>query len=209
LTGRDHLAEKLIDRLERDEPAALGLLFDHYRATLRHEIEQDLAADPRLNGRFDASDVVQEVFLDSQQQIAYFLANRTRISFLGWLRGLARERRLKFVRAHLDAQCRTVRKQQALPDDSGNQPEDSGSSPSNVAARAEECQRVRIALDQLKSDERDVIRLRIHEAKTNREVAELLGLTPEAVAKRLERAMQRLKEVMGPTSGGTTKGADA
>src|SRR5262245_31290872 len=100
----------LLERLARGDEEALGHLFDRYREDLRREVARDLAADPRLGARFDASDVVQEVFLDARKQVGAFLAAGDRIDFSGWLRGLARERRLKFLRDHLDAQCRTAKR---------------------------------------------------------------------------------------------------
>ena len=111
----------LLDRLAGGDDEALGALFDAYRSRLRLEVARALAADPRLAARFDASDVVQEVFLDARQQVRSFLACG-RVDFWVWLRGLARERRLKCLRDHLDAQCRTARRQQALPDESWQHP---------------------------------------------------------------------------------------
>src|SRR5262245_32069446 len=116
-TASDQLAT-LLDGLERGDETALGALFDHYRAGLREELAPDLDRDPRLQARFDASDVVQEVFLDARQQLGWYLANRDRVEFGFWLRGLARQRRLKFLREHLDAQCRTAKLQRELPDES-------------------------------------------------------------------------------------------
>src|SRR5262245_13390811 len=132
------LLERLARRQEDDE--ALGALFDSYRGPLRQELDRALAADPRLAARFDASDVVQEVFLDARRQIGQFLADRGRVEFWVWLRGLARERRLKFLRDHLDAQCRSAKRQQALPDESWRHPPSPGDSPSGGAGAAEQAE---------------------------------------------------------------------
>jgi RNA polymerase sigma-70 factor (ECF subfamily) len=189
----------LLDRLARGEPGALGALFDVYRARLRNEIAGDLAADPRLTARFDASDVVQEVFLDARQQVGWFLANGGRVDFWGWLRGLARERRLKFLRDHLDAQCRSAKRQRELPDESAYHPAAPGTSPSGAAGAAEEAERLAHTLERLAPEDREVIRLRVTEGRTNPEAAAVLGLTPAAVAKRLERALRRLREAANGT----------
>jgi RNA polymerase sigma-70 factor (ECF subfamily) len=191
-TEPDRIAA-LLERLAQGEEEALGALFDSYRQPLRLEIARELAADPRLAARFDASDVVQEVFLDAQQQIHWFRANDGRVSFWVWLRGLARERRLKFLRDHLDAQCRSAKRQQALPDESWQHPPALDDSPSAAAQATEQAEALRRALRQLRAEDQEIIRLRVTEGHTNPEVAEILRLTPGAVAKRLERALRRLK----------------
>jgi RNA polymerase sigma-70 factor, ECF subfamily len=186
----------LLDRLADGDEEALGALFDSYRPSLRQEIARELTADPRLAARFDASDVVQEVFLDARRQIGWFLPNRAHVNFGVWLRGLARERRLKFLRDHLDAQCRTAKRQRALPDESWQHPAAQEDSPSGAIQTAEQSECIRRALQRLRPEDQDVIRLRITDGRSNPEVAGLLGATPAAVAKRLERALHRLREAV-------------
>jgi RNA polymerase sigma factor (sigma-70 family) len=186
----------LLDRLVAGDRDVLGELFDHYRLRLRQEVAAALAADPRLLTRFDASDVVQDVYLDSQQQLDYFLARRDRLDFFAWLRGLARQRRLKYLRDHVGAQRRTLTRQQPLPDSSGGHPPAPGSGPERAVAKAEEAGRAQHALQQLDKEDQDVIRLRLTEGKSLREAAAALGTTPAAVAKRLERALARLHAVL-------------
>ena len=52
----------LIDRLRAGDRQALGELFQGYREWLRRMVE--LRMDPRLRTRLDASDVLQEAYLD-------------------------------------------------------------------------------------------------------------------------------------------------
>jgi RNA polymerase sigma-70 factor (ECF subfamily) len=193
----------LLERLEAGDDSALGDLFDLHRQRLRQELAGELAADPRLGARFDASDVVQEVYLEARREIGWYLANGRGVDFWFWLRSLARERRLRFLRDHLDAQCRTAKRQQALPDESAHHPATAGPSPSSAAGAAEQSERLALALLRLGDDDREVIRLRVTEGRTNPEVASLLGLTPAAVAKRLERALRRLRELANERAGGT------
>jgi RNA polymerase sigma-70 factor (ECF subfamily) len=188
----------LVDRLTRGHLDAFDAVFECYRDRLLREVARDLAADRRLQPRFDASDVVQEVFADARRQVAGYVAAGSRVGFLDWLRGLARERRLKLVRSHLDAQRRTVKRQQSLPEDSWRHPPAPEDTPSRAAAAAEQLQRLGAALDRLRPEDREVIRLRVTELRSNREAAAILGLSPEAVAKRLERALRRLRETVTP-----------
>jgi RNA polymerase sigma-70 factor (ECF subfamily) len=191
----------LLERLVNGDENALDGLLDAYRPQLRHKLAGELAADGRLWSRFDASDVVQETFLDAHRQIGGFLAHADRIDFWVWLLGLARERRLKFLRGHLDAQCRSAKRQQALPDESARHPTAPGESPSSAAVAAEAADQVGEALKQLASNDREIIRLRVIEGRPNGEVAEMLGITPAAVAKRLERALRRMRESVDHSEG--------
>jgi RNA polymerase sigma-70 factor (ECF subfamily) len=184
----------LLELCSEGDEEALGTLFDFYRRRLRREVARQLVDTPHLAARFDASDVVQEVYLDARRQLSWYLANTDRIDFWPWLRGLARERRLKFLRDHLDAQRRTVKAQHALPDDSWGHPASPDPSPSGAVGKAEEAARMRCALQRLRPEDQEIIRLRVNEARSNPEVAELLGIMPGAVAKRLQRALRRLKE---------------
>jgi RNA polymerase sigma factor (sigma-70 family) len=120
---------------------------------------------------------------------------------------LARERRLKFLRDHLDAQCRTAKRQRALPDDSWQHPVSREDSPSGAIQKAEQTERIRRALQHLRPEDQEVIRLRITDGRTNAEVARLLDATPAAVAKRLERGLHRLREaVAAETAASKAKG---
>src|SRR6516225_2227278 len=62
MTDSGTTTDDLLRRAKGGETAALGTLFAHYRDRLRHMIR--LRLDRRLVGRFDASDVLQEAYLD-------------------------------------------------------------------------------------------------------------------------------------------------
>ena len=55
--------EEVLARLRSDGQAALAELFAGHRDRLRRMVAWRL--DPRLNGRLDPSDVLQEVYLDA------------------------------------------------------------------------------------------------------------------------------------------------
>jgi len=186
----------LLDQLTGGDVSVLAALFVQHRAQLRREIARDLSSDPRLDARFDASDVVQELFHDAQTQVVGYVANHARVDFLAWLRGLARERCIKFRRDHLNAQCRTMRRQQPLPEESWRHPPTDDLSPSDAARTDERDDRVRQALLLLKPEDQEVIRLRLFEGLTNPEAASRLGLSVAAATKRMARAMRRLREVL-------------
>jgi RNA polymerase sigma-70 factor (ECF subfamily) len=63
----------LIKALRGGDSQALAMLFDQYRDRLRRMVE--LRLDPRLRGRLDASNVVQEAFLDVIRDLNAYLAD--------------------------------------------------------------------------------------------------------------------------------------
>src|SRR5262245_5762259 len=191
MSGNSSDLDALLERLRAGDTEALGPLFARFRERLRRKIAWHLARDPRLAGRFDASDVVQEALGDAQRQLTAYLADPGPLAFAAWLERLTWQRWRKFQREHLDAQCRTVKRQRRLPDDSGQHPAAAGGS--GDAVRWEQTEQIRQALRLLKREDREVIRLRVYEGRSNPEAGALLRLAPEAVAKRLERALRRLR----------------
>src|SRR5437762_2998091 len=57
---------RLIGRAQTGDAAALGELFARHRARLRRMVEMRL--DRRLQGRVDASDVIQEAYVDAARK---------------------------------------------------------------------------------------------------------------------------------------------
>jgi RNA polymerase sigma-70 factor (ECF subfamily) len=68
-------------------------------------------------------------------------------------------------------------------------------SPSQAAIRQELQARLRAALDEMDSLDREVLALRHFEELSNNEVAQVLGISSDAASKRHLRALKRLKEI--------------
>ena len=79
--------EVLIDRAGEGDAAAFAELFGRYRKRLRQMVR--LRLDRRLQGRVDASDVIQEAYLDVAKQLpATWTSARCRSSSgCGWWPG--------------------------------------------------------------------------------------------------------------------------
>src|SRR5262249_60258760 len=73
----------LIDRLRAGDRQALGELFHGYRERLRRMIE--LRMDPRLRTRLDASDVLQEAYLELAGDLDAYRAD-PKLQPLLWMR---------------------------------------------------------------------------------------------------------------------------
>jgi RNA polymerase sigma-70 factor (ECF subfamily) len=186
--------EPWLRSLREGEPGALAALFHYFRPRLRHVVR--LRMDPRLTARVDASDVLQEAYLDAARQIHSYL-REPRVAFYVWLRGLACKRLLKLQRLHVGARCRTVSRQLSLSLESsaalGGELLARGSSPSQNLLKRELRQRVHSALLRLSAEDREVILMREFEDLSNREVAQVLGLTEAGATMRHGRALHRLR----------------
>ena len=187
----------LLGCLKKGDRSALGTLWDHYRPRLKKMVE--LRLDGRLAARVDASDVVQETFVDAQKQLHAYLRD-PRVAFYVWLRGLAEERLAKTHRQHLGAQCRAAGREVRLPAEASaalaSQFVAAGPTPSHQMREAELYDKIQRALRGLSPDDREVILMRHFEEMPNEEVAQALGLSDSAATMRYGRALLRLKELL-------------
>jgi RNA polymerase sigma-70 factor (ECF subfamily) len=197
-----------IASLRGGDRQALATLFEQHRQRLRRMVE--LRLDPRLRARLDASDVVQEAFLDVAGDLEAYLAD-PKLPPLLWLRLHVGRRLTTLHRQHLGTKMRDAGQeislfQGALPEVSsaalasmllGRQ-----TSPTQAAWRSERMLRVQAALNSLDPIDREVLALRHFEQLGRAEAALVLGITPEAGAKRYFRALKRLKDALATLPGG-------
>jgi RNA polymerase sigma-70 factor (ECF subfamily) len=165
--------------------------------------------DPRLQGRLDPSDVLQETYLEAARRLDDYL-RQPDVPFHLWLRGLAGNRLGKLHRQHLGAQKRDAGRDISV--DEGI-PEASSvvlaacllgkdDRPSEAAARAEVRARLTEALDQLDALDREALVLRHFEQLSSAEVGRVLGISEAAAGKRYLRALERLRQVLAAAPGG-------
>ncbi|MHB1556564.1 MAG: sigma-70 family RNA polymerase sigma factor [Isosphaeraceae bacterium] len=198
----------LIDRVRSGDRAALVELFDRHRGRLRRMVEARL--DARLQSRLDASDVVQDAYVDVAARLDEYLRDTKLPPFL-WLRLIVGERLMRLHRHHLGAQMRDAGREISLY--RGALPAASSAalaarllgrhtSPTQAAVRAERILRVQEALNSLEPIDREVLSLRHFEELTSAEAARVLGIEESAAAKRYFRALRRLKDVLAAMPGG-------
>jgi RNA polymerase sigma-70 factor, ECF subfamily len=169
-----------------------------------------LRLDPRLRGRVDPSDVVQEAYLEASVRFAEYSRAATMPFFL-WLRLIAAQR-LKIVhRHHLGVKARDPGRELSLGGDV--YPEASsdllaaglaakGPTPSEAFRRAERDERLRRALDGLDAIDREILAMRHFEQLSNAEAAHVLGISEAAAGRRHFRAVRRMKEALALAPGG-------
>jgi RNA polymerase sigma-70 factor, ECF subfamily len=204
----DDADRTIIERAREGDAAALNEVFERHRQRLRRMVQMRL--DWRLHGRVDASDVIQDAYLEASRRIESYLREPAMPLFL-WLRFLVGERLLIVHRHHLGAQMRDARREislyrPAFPEASsaalaaqllGQQ-----TTPSEVALRAERVLRLQEAVNGLDPIDREVLSLRHFEQLSRVETAQALGIEEAAAAKRYVRALKRLKDLLSDQSGG-------
>jgi RNA polymerase sigma-70 factor (ECF subfamily) len=159
--------------------------------------------------RVDPSDVVQEALTDASRKLSEYLKHRP-IPYYPWLRQLALERLMKLHRRHIQAQKRSVTREEdwlpPLPDESAVELADrvsagdlgvqAGGAPMGRLLREELRRRVRTILIQLGPRDREVLVLRHLEQMSPREMSAVLGISEGAVRVRHLRALQRFRELL-------------
>src|SRR5262245_15227375 len=101
----------LIERARAGDREALNALLARHRDRLRRTVEVRL--DPRLQARVEASDVLQEAYVEVVQRLPEYLRAPKLPLFL-WLRLVVGERLMKLHRHHLGAQMRDAGREVSL-----------------------------------------------------------------------------------------------
>jgi RNA polymerase sigma-70 factor (ECF subfamily) len=188
-------------------PLPLGALFAHYRDRLRMMVR--LRLDRRVVGRLDASDVLQEAYLDMARRFSEYAAAPA-VPFYVWLRGLTGQRLIDLHRQHLGTKMRDAGQEVSL--NRGGLPQASSASlaqqllagltsPTQAAIRAEMQLKLQDALNSMDPIDREVVVLRHFEELNNIETAAVLGIEPSAASKRYLRAIRRLKAILNQIPG--------
>ena len=187
--------EALLLRLRGGDDEAFGPLFEGERDRLRRMVQFRL--DPRLVGRVDPEDIVQDVFLDAQKRLYAFRQDAQSLSF--WLRLIAQQTLIDMHRRHLGAGRRSAARERVFAHSHGLSGFLVGkmTSPSQAAMREEMRQQLVAALEAMDEIDREVLTLRHFEDLSNKEVAELLNIGENAASNRYVRALARLKGLLG------------
>jgi RNA polymerase sigma-70 factor (ECF subfamily) len=173
-------------------------LYRSYLATLAR-----LQIGRRLQGKMDASDLVQETFLEAHRDFVKFRGTKE-AELVRWLRQILARNLANQVQRFCGTQSRDVRleRQLAVELDRSSQILDQGlvalsSSPSHQAIRREQAVRLADALGRLPPDYREVLILRHLEGLSFPQVAQRMERTVEGVKKLWARALDRLRRSLG------------
>ncbi len=193
--------EHLLREAKAGDAAVLGRLLELHRRYLALLARVQIGR--RLQGKVDASDLVQETFLEAHRSFGRF-RGESEAEFVAWLRQILAANLADLLRRYLGTQGRDVRLEREIRDaiDQSSVLLDRAlaapqSSPSRQAERREQGVLLANALDQLPDDYREALVLRHLEGLTFPEVARRMGRSQDSVEKLWMRGLARLRQVMG------------
>jgi RNA polymerase sigma-70 factor (ECF subfamily) len=193
--------EQLLCLARMEDSRALGELLELYRGYLA--LLARLQVGRRLQGKVDASDVVQETFLEAYRHFPQFQGT-TEAELVSWLRQVLAGRLAKLLRHYLGTRRRDVRLECELQAelDQSSRALDQGllspsSSPSQQAARREQAVLLAEALRRLPADYCEVLILRHLEGLSFPDLARRMDRSLDSVKNLWTRALARLRDVLG------------
>jgi RNA polymerase sigma-70 factor (ECF subfamily) len=202
--------EPLLAHAAAGDGTAWGALLTAHQERLTRMVA--FRMDPRLRGRIDAADVVQDAFVEASAHRDSYFRSPTAPLFL-WLRGVVSNKLLEVHRHHLGTRMRDATRE--LPLKAWQGTDDTTAlcahligrltSPSVAAVREEIKMRLAEALEKMDPTDREVLTLRHFEQLSNAEAAEVVGIQERAVAKRYLRALERLRIILSELPGGLSE----
>jgi RNA polymerase sigma-70 factor (ECF subfamily) len=189
---------ELLTRARGGDLSARGELLTRYRRYL--SILANLQVDRRLQGKADASDLVQETCLEAHRNFGRF-RGRSEAEFTAWLRGILAALVANHVRRYLGTKRRDASLERGLEDEL----ERSSfvlqqglladvKSPFHQAVRRESSLKLADALEQLPPDYRQTILLRNFEGLPFQEIARRMDRSVDSVQKLWIRALAKLRQ---------------
>jgi RNA polymerase sigma-70 factor (ECF subfamily) len=192
--------QQQLERAVSGDQRAMSDVWGRYQERLKRLIR--LRMDRRVQGRVDASDVLQEVFIDFATRLEDYL-NEPTMPFYLWLRFLTSQRLQLVHRYHLGTRKRDAGRELSLI--KNQMPEASSvslaaqligrfTSVIEAVQRAEMQLILQNTINDLDPIDREVLALRHFEELSNQEAALVLGIDPSAASTRHVRALKRLRQ---------------
>jgi RNA polymerase sigma-70 factor (ECF subfamily) len=200
MPSEDGLVAGLLAKARNGDTAALDRLFEMCRNYVG--IIARTHVESWLQAKVDASDLVQQTFLEAYRDFTRF-HGATEGEWLGWLRQILSHNAADFVRQYHQTGKRQARREVRLdnPFDSAAlgglaNIADSGETPSQCLLRKERELQLADALAQLAPDHREVIILRNLQRLPFDEVAQRMNRSRPAAQMLWMRAIQKLQEIL-------------
>jgi RNA polymerase sigma-70 factor, ECF subfamily len=201
MSRSNQAVESLLPQAKAGNVEVLGELLERHRIYL--ELMARVQLGRRLQSKVDATDLVQETFLDAHATFAQFRGT-TDQEFTGWLRQVLAYNLASLVRRFYGTQRRGVDLEREFIRELDESSQTLGggliapiSSPSHQASRREQAVLLADALSQLPADYREVIILRQLEGRSFPEVARQMRRSLDSVKKLWVRGLARLRITLG------------
>jgi RNA polymerase sigma-70 factor (ECF subfamily) len=150
-----------------------------------------------VGNRFDAEEIVQEAFLRGYQRLESF---QQRSSFGTWIYRIAVNCALNRVRqSDIDAEYQLG--EENNPGEKTVQMAANTADPVRSLLSHEISAALKMAMRRLTPTEKTAFVLRHHEDRSTSEIAEVLGIAPNAVKQAVFRAVQKLRRELAPLRG--------
>jgi RNA polymerase sigma-70 factor, ECF subfamily len=165
--------------------------------------------DQRLQGRVDASDVLQDAYLEAWQALGAYV-HRPEMPFFLWLRGIVGNKLRELHRHHLGTQMRDPRREVSIRGGALSETTTTAMAAQllgNLTRASEEAVRLELklrlqdALNAMDPLDREVLALRHFEQLSPVETARVLGIKEKAAGMRYMRALRRLKDILSGLGG--------
>jgi RNA polymerase sigma-70 factor (ECF subfamily) len=187
---------------KKGERQAVGQLLEHFRSYLKLIASHEIGS--KLGAKLDASDVVQDTFLDAHRYFENFQGESV-TQFTAWLRAVMAGVMANTMRRYLGTKARDIRLEKQLAADLDNSAAmlsellvASISSPSQNIMRDEQTLQLAQALSNLSSDYQSVLTLRHIEGLTFPQIATRLNRSVDSVEKLWLRAIVQLRKSFTP-----------
>ena len=202
----DEEDDELVKAARAGDAQALADLLEGYRDRLRRMVT--VRMDARVRGRLDASDVIQEAFVEVARRVEAKKVSEG-IPFFLWLRMVTGDQLAQLHRRHLGTDKRDAAREVRL--NNSTMPSASSVSLANRLAgqftsvdrglkREEVRAKLEHAVNSMDENDREIIAMRHFEELSTDEIATLLEMTRSGVLKRYTRAIRRLSESINTAS---------
>jgi RNA polymerase sigma-70 factor (subfamily 1) len=196
--------DELMPRVRQGDPEALAIVIERVLGCVQQLVPQKLG--PKLRSRVEAEDVVQSVMIEVVRDLRK-AEYRGDDALLGWI-GRIVQHKLCDKAEHFTRQKRDVGRERPLTvSDStvshfgdGQNLATSSRSPASKVATREETQRLRRAVEDLPDELKQVLIETQFHHRPLREVGLSLGISENAVARRLVKAIHALRLKLGSDS---------
>lgn len=199
--SESQVVSDLIAAFGRGDADACNELLTRYRPWLN--LLAKIQLNPRLQSRFDASDVVQQTMLNAFRDLPQFRGS-TEAELKAWLRQILAHVLSHERRHHRDAQKRSIDRDVSIDRRLAESSQKlqsilaaDDSSPSDRAIRDEDELLLAQVLEKLPADYQQIIILRNLEGLSHEEAARRLGRNLGATRMLWVRALARLRKEMG------------
>jgi RNA polymerase sigma-70 factor (ECF subfamily) len=192
------VVERCVRAARQGSNSALGRLLEACRPFLLNVARGALDADLQAKG--SGSDLVQETFLEAQQDFAQFTGT-TEQELKAWLCRILLNNLANFTRRYRRTAKRAVKRELSLDRDGTDlrpQLEQDGPSPSDEALRNEQRQALEQAVARLPAREREAIEYRHRDDCTFEELGRRLGCSTTVARELWLRAVKQLRQELRP-----------